>query len=106
MLPEITDKQDWYCVDGNYGMEWIPVDVVGRVEVDPSYMGEVPEFLKDYCANTQVWSIEIVSGYGARLSASGYLDCTEWGVFGTPTEAEEYLEETYPEVYELDEDDS
>jgi hypothetical protein len=39
----------------------------------------------------QSW--ENVKGYGARLSASGFLDCTEWAVFDTEDEAREYLEE-------------
>ena len=36
------------------------------------------------------------SGYYARLSAPGYLDCTDWlGPFGTSDEAYEELAETY-----------
>ena len=36
------------------------------------------------------------SGFYARLSAPGYLDCTEWaGPFETEHEAEIYLVETY-----------
>ena len=35
-------------------------------------------------------------GYYARLSAPGYLDCTEWaGPFGSEYKAAEYLVETY-----------
>jgi hypothetical protein len=45
-------------------------------------------------------SWENVKGFGARLSAPGYLDCTEWTVFDTEDEAREYLAENYP-----DEDD-
>ncbi len=33
--------------------------------------------------------------YGARLSAAGYMDCTDWSVFKTEREALEYLLETY-----------
>lgn len=43
----------------------------------------------------QSW--ENVKGYGARLSAPGYLDCTEWTVFDTEDEARKYLEEMYPD---------
>jgi hypothetical protein len=43
----------------------------------------------------QSW--ENIKGYGARLSAPGYLDCTEWTVFDTEDEAREYLEEMYPD---------
>jgi hypothetical protein len=39
---------------------------------------------------------EEVSGWFCRLSAPGYLDCTEWsGPFKTAKEAEDYLEEMY-----------
>jgi hypothetical protein len=34
-------------------------------------------------------------GYGARLSAPGYMDCTDWVVFDTFEEADEYLAEMY-----------
>jgi hypothetical protein len=44
---------------------------------------------------------ENIKGYGARLSAPGYLDCTEWSVFDTKEEAEKYLTENY-----LDEDEA
>lgn len=35
--------------------------------------------------------IEEVYGYGARLSAPGYLDCTDWVVFPSEEEANDYL---------------
>ena len=37
----------------------------------------------------------VIWGYGARLSAPGYLDCTDWAVFDTEDEAVEYLAEEY-----------
>jgi hypothetical protein len=54
-----------------------------------------PKAISDYCENREVWSIELVYGYGARMSAPGYMDRTDWSVFGTVEEAEEYLEEYY-----------
>ena len=36
-------------------------------------------------------------GYGARLSAPGYMDCTDWTVFDTEQGAIDYLAETYLE---------
>ena len=39
---------------------------------------------------------ETAHGYFARLSASGYLDCTKWGgPFETEAEAARYLIDTY-----------
>jgi len=45
----------------------------------------------------KVYSATIRTGVGARLSAPGYMDCTEWSVFDTEEEAQTYLDETYPE---------
>lgn len=38
---------------------------------------------------------EEIQGWGARLSAPGYLDCTDWCVFDTAEEAKEHLREMY-----------
>jgi viroplasmin and RNaseH domain-containing protein len=58
--------------------------------------------IRDYVEDTpESW--ENIKGYGARLSAPGYLDCTEWSVFDTAEEAKAYLDENYPE--EEDEED-
>ena len=41
----------------------------------------------------------------ARLSAPGYMDCTDWAAFGTRKEAEEYLIEYYGDDDDSDGDD-
>ena len=41
-------------------------------------------------------------GYGARVSTPGYLDCSDWCVFDTEEEAQEYLDEYYPDDEEDD----
>ena len=48
--------------------------------------------------------VEFVSAYGARLSAPGYMDCTEWSVFDTQEKAEQYLVDTYGDDIEEGED--
>lgn len=76
MIPEIVVNQDFYLVSDEYGDQfWIP---------DFAYQeGKI---------------LERNAGYFARLSAPGYLDCTEWnGPFETELEAEEYLVEMYGE---------
>lgn len=50
--------------------------------------------------NIEEDSIEEITGYGARLSAPGYLDCTEWTVFETETEAWQNLLDNYEEAFE------
>lgn len=43
-----------------------------------------------------VWERSEAPGYYARLSAAGYMDCTDWsGPFETEADAEEYLVETF-----------
>ena len=40
-------------------------------------------------------AVAIRQGHGARLSAPGYMDCTEWTVFDTEADAAQYLLDTY-----------
>lgn len=69
-------------------------------------MDKVDRILRDYVSGT-ILSVQIVTGYGARLSAAGYMDCTEWSVFSSVDAAKEYLRETYhdDETDEADEDE-
>jgi hypothetical protein len=109
MEHEITDKELWYVVDGPYRTEYIPADLLGHVTKDlhiakpedsESWQLSAWEELQEYCDNTNYWTIDLVEGYGARCSAPGYLDATEWSVFPTAEEAQEYLDEYYPEEEE------
>ena len=88
MQRQITIKSKWFQVETSQGTEFIPDDVAGS---NPSI-----EDLADYCEGIPI-SFEVITGYGCRLSAPGYLDCTEWVVFPTEKEAIEYLDEYYPE---------
>ncbi len=92
MTPELTGKQWWVCVDGPCGTEYIPADVCGRISGDKD---ECFAQVRDYCENRECWSISEVEGYGARLSAPGYLDCTEWMVFESEAEARRELCDMY-----------
>lgn len=82
MEQQITVKMLWYEVDTRHGIDYYPSDMFTRDEV--SAMAEVND---EY--------ITEVHGYGARMSAPGYLGCTEWSVFDTAEEAQEYLDEYY-----------
>lgn len=86
---------EWYEIDGPCGTEWVPADVAGDVDVSGFDRGPIPAALADYCENKTAHSIRKTTGYGARLSAPGYLDCTEWSVFETEAAAQEYLDEMY-----------
>lgn len=81
---------DWYEIDTRNGITVIPADIVG----DAPTAAEVLQYL-DVFRESDVYKITKRTGFGARLSAPGYLDCTEWSVFDTEKEAAEYLEEMY-----------
>jgi hypothetical protein len=83
----------WVEVDGPQGIEVIPADLVGEVTTYRGELAPVPDELSDYCENRQAWSIGVREGWGARLSAPGYLDCTPWSVFDTEAEAKAHLAE-------------
>ena len=79
---EITNKTDWTEIDGVEGTVWIN-DIITKEEAERDY----------YCG--EIYEIRTVNGFGARLSAPGYMDCTDWCVFDTAQEAADYLLETY-----------
>jgi len=87
--PQITGKQKWYQIDGNCGITNVPFEVIGKAS-----LRSVAKF-RDYYEGSDIYRVELVIGYGARLSAPGYMDCTEWSVFDTRDEAEAYLQEMY-----------
>jgi hypothetical protein len=82
----------YFEVDTDMGTEIVPSYLIGRtmdthVEAFLNYLEGKP--LDDDA------SIEYQEGWLARLSAPGYMDCTEWSVHKTEQEALAYLDETY-----------
>lgn len=39
--------------------------------------------------------VEFNYGWGARMTAPGYMDCTDWSVFPLEAEARKYLDDYY-----------
>ncbi len=85
MQPQIYKGQAWVC-ETSHGTEVVPADLVSA---DPSR-----EELAQFCEGT-VESSEKKSGYLARMSAAGYMDCTHWEIHDTVKEARASLEESY-----------
>src|SRR4030095_607048 len=110
MEREVTDKQAWFQIEGNSGTDCVPAWVVSyprmhRLCLDATVTAQdfprlftlLQSYVKDYTENTSIEGITLIEGYGARLSAPGYMDCTPWCVFDSEREAEEYLDENYPD---------
>lgn len=101
MQKQVTGKQRWLSVETTQGTWFVNVFDTGldlanssslADDVTEENSGDVQQYVE---GTVQSW--ENVTGYGARLSAPGYMDCTEWTVFNTEQEAIDYLEETYPD---------
>jgi len=82
MKRQVTHKRAWHEIDGTAGIEWFDAEDFTVEQARENYSGKI-------------WTVETIKGYGARLSAPGYLDCAEWTVFKTVKEAEAFLEEQY-----------
>ena len=105
MQRQITGLENWLRVETSQGSEFIRIADVSLFVRNSEQISqpltdderaEYANQIQGYVEGTpETW--ENVKGYGARLSAPGYLDCTAWDVFETKQEAREYLEEMYPE---------
>jgi hypothetical protein len=85
MKPEI-ERNYYYSVETTDGTEIIPANVVGS-------KGRIA----DFCHGTPLDNQPCEMQYGviARMSAPGYLDCTDWSAHGTEEEALAYLNDMY-----------
>ena len=104
MQRQVTRKMNWIQAETTYGTEFVPGDLGIFVRnsdcpsqpLTPEEYARYEGMIRPYTEGTiQSWENRL--GYGARLSAPGYMDCTEWTVFDTEEEAREYLEENYPD---------
>jgi hypothetical protein len=99
MQQEITGRQTWVTIDGDNGSVSIPYSVLtmdaANVVTETSFdLSEITlnEALGKYY-DGRVTESHLHEGFGARMSAPGYMDCTEWAVFDTEAEAKSYLDE-------------
>ena len=103
MRPDVYQSDVWE-VQANHGeTHLVPGDVVGSIE-DPD---DARKALADYVEGKIDPDADPVyrrNVWLARLSAPGYMDCTDWSAFGTREEAEEYLIDMYDDGEESDDD--
>lgn len=90
LQPQVTSKQRGWRVESRNGTNFVPSDVVGvphifatarpmKREHGPTLFSMLEESLKNYIEGDEIVEIEVIGPcYFVRLSAPGFLDCTEW----------------------------
>lgn len=87
MVAEVV-WDEWFEVDGDNGTEWIPASLAPDVTID---FADRVKSLRDYVQSREIYSVERCEGWGCRMSAPGYCDCTEWTVQDSEQQAWDYL---------------
>lgn len=112
MQRQVTSKRKWIKVDGSNGITFVDAydapEVLAKLQDDNNRFSEeeIAESALQYTGESDaedITEVSVVEGYGARLSAPGYMDCTEWSVYDTEEEAHAALAE---EDDQEDEEDS
>jgi hypothetical protein len=112
MRPSFTRMLDWFEIDGTCGITALALEDAPKAAVDAMHdtsLDDQPLFdalksaLEDYYEG-DIQEISTTKGFGARLSAPGYMEATDWCVFPTLAEAKEYLVDMYGDSVELDDD--
>lgn len=91
LKPQVVQGDWWHVVPKEHEDEqtYVPADLFTEKQA------------VEYICGTSILGMEAakevnkVTGWGARLSAPGYLDSSEWELFETEEEARTYLMETY-----------
>lgn len=120
-IPDFTQRIDWLAVDTCNGVQYIPLCEIGRtrkelealiLESDSSpdeVLHTIALQYRDYLDIVHpenVWEVSLITAYGARLSAPGYMDCTDWTLHSSPTAAIKYIRDFYlDEEYDRDDPD-
>lgn len=104
MQPEITPRGRHWVIDTADGVWAVPFSLVdpppflaNDESMSANDLGEhwINALATFVGARTHRWnSLEIRVGYCARMSAPGYLDCTEWTFHTTLREARQHLKES------------
>jgi hypothetical protein len=91
MQPQVYQGQ-YFAIETSIGTEFVPADVIGRT------VGTAAEAFENYCEGTiddPEECVECKTGWLARMSAPGYMDCTDWCAYESEVEAWEDLIRNY-----------
>lgn len=105
MQPHI-EQSDYLRVTTNAGDEIVPADLVrvsfaidyragGYFSEDNEFHSALARAIAPYCEGSDIGEIWPMRGFLARMSAPGYMDCTDWSAHATEEEARAYLAEMY-----------
>jgi hypothetical protein len=101
-----VQQADYFMVETEQGTDYVPADVV-RLPFDVNFKArgcfdeDSPEFpalvdaLQPYVTGSDISEVSPRSGWLARYSAPGYLDCTDWSAHDSEREAWEDLIRTH-----------
>ena len=88
-----------YHVETENGTEVVPEEVCGYLSAEKRQAARevgLCSQLQPYLSGSNILDLEVREGFYARLSANGYLDCTEWiGPFDSEDEAFQALDDEY-----------
>jgi hypothetical protein len=109
MQPDIQ-QADYFNVETNDGTETVPADLVRMpftvdFRAGGVFTDDMPEFpalqraLAPYLSGGNISEVRPGSGWIARMSAPGYMDCTDWSAHATEEEARECLEEMFGDMF-------
>jgi len=102
-MEPFVEHGEWVEVDGPMGGESVSAEYVDGEEIE-ELKREIEKdgrasvegtSLRDYLENSEIHDIELRQGYGAYMSAPGYMDRTDLSVFDTEEDALDYLFEMY-----------
>lgn len=124
-MKPVVEHGLWLIVETSHGDTHLPADLWGHAHLtkpgdqltpdtevtDEGKLVPWEEVVRDLVQYTEVfeaddiYSVELREGFGARFSAPGYMDCTEWTVYDTREEAEQALREEAGDDEEEEADD-
>lgn len=88
MRPEIISGT-FVEIETQFGTTVVPMDVAGTTDKD-----ELLQYT-DCSTEEDIEDVSVVEGFGVRLSAAGYMDCTDWTVVDSEEEAQEKIIEWF-----------
>lgn len=104
-MQPVIEHGDYFEVETSHGTEFVPADVVhlpfrvihaagGFYDEDSPEWPAIVQAFGPYVAG-DMQSVSPGHGWLARMSAPGYMDCTEWRAYKTEIEAMQALIDMY-----------